>query len=101
MKKILTLLIVILGVTSCKKENAIRPDINGHKLTIVSNGQGERVVLSGREFNFSSIKPQADTVVFENIEPGRYFVSVSRVRFPFEMSGKDTVVVFNIIEKKL
>lgn len=101
MKKILTLLIVILGMASCKKENTIKPDIKGHKLTIVSNGQGERVVLSGREFDFSFVKPQADTVVFENIEPGEYFVSVSRVRFLFEMSAKDTTVVFNVINGKL
>lgn len=96
MKKILISLIIVLGMISCKKENTIKPVINGHKLTVVSNGQGERVVLSGRDFDFVSIKPQADTVVFENVSPGEYMVSVSRVRFLLEMGERDTTVVFNV-----
>lgn len=90
---------LILGMMSCKKENINIPEVPGHKLTVVSNGQGERIVLSGRDFDFQSIKPQADTVVFENITEGGYFISVSRYRFPFKMADRDTMIVFNILNK--
>lgn len=89
MKNKLLMCLLIAFIASCTKKEQPEPIYNGHTLTIISNGKGERIVLSTPEW--SRIKPQADTVTFENVRPGEYMVSVSRVRFLINVTESDTL----------